>query len=401
MTAPPTDTAPLAPGQTGATATWLAERALLGTLLRHPDRITTLRTWLQPDNFTEPTHQAIYATIDGLNTAADLRTVDPAQPAEEAWETVSHNARAVHRALQSGRFADATPCGYQDLLDLHHTAGAARPDQTARYGRMILETSIRHQLRTWAVATEPATTANFNPAEGMLSRLTELINQAHQSTGHFSQPLATTTSASPADGPATVAAPPRTLVERAEHQLIHAAITNSDGGATPLITRFHPDDFVASTAHAYTWQAIRALAHRGEPIDPVTVAWECETQAADSRPTASDDTALSPAELGAMTTEPAGNLDRAAATVARAALHHHTHQARRAVANASTQRRTSLDELLTTAYTTGTELRRREQRLNAAIPHHPPTDIHTALTGERPVTAPPNLADNRARRPRT
>ncbi|WP_302885485.1 DnaB-like helicase N-terminal domain-containing protein, partial [Streptomyces venezuelae] len=61
------------------------------------------------------------------------------------------------------------------------------------------------------------------------------------------------------------------------------------------------DDFL-DPLHAGLWQAVTALAHRGDPVDPVTMLWEAQQRGLLA-------TGIAPAAVIALLSEPVGSAD--------------------------------------------------------------------------------------------
>lgn len=360
------------------TAGWLAERATLGALLHTPHRITALRSWLRPHDFADPLHQAVYATIDRLHASGRLGTA--VDGLADGRPTTTDNLRAVYHDLRS-----AQTVNYRTLLDLYATGNLARTDTHLRYGRMVLETSVRRQLQHWAVRLQPL------QAHDLLTHLAGLTAQVQRSHGQPVVHLPTAVPAGGASQPDASETPtlPRRLVERAERHLIHAALTEPPERQTALLHQFQPHDFVASPRHADTWHAMRTLAERGDPVDAITVAWELETQTANgASPLApSRPAGLSPEVLATMIQPPAGNTDRPANLVQRSAIAHHANHARQHLIDLAQDRRHSLEATLAAARDTAASLGNHQDRL-ASRPSHERQHIQLALEGDGPAVRP-------------
>jgi replicative DNA helicase len=321
-------------------ATWLAERAVLVALLYRPDRVAVLEPWLRASDFADPQHAAVYATVAGLRAAGELRPINAgASLHDPAFRSaILDNVLAVQEALHAGRFTE-TPLPHVGVRDVIGSVPA--DNEYVRYGQMVLESSARRRLQEWAVYfNEPirapqygswhgAETREFATIhDGLVNDVADLQQRTEQSTrsqdlGAFAQlaEIDTPTPDTPLVVPAT--APAHKLVERAERDMLTAVLTDTAGKHRRIRDRFEPGDFTASPRHAATWRAIQAVAHRGEPVNAITVAWEAERRPAEHG------SALSAEELVELASAPAlDSLRRQTTTVARASLYHRVQSAR-------------------------------------------------------------------------
>jgi len=395
-TEPHRGTTAATPNSADGSAVWLAERALLGALLHNPHRTTELNPWLHAHDFADPAHQAIYTTIGGLHDAGQLHPTNRSTPQDGQRHAITQNVLAVRDALRTQRgTAGVEYIGYDQLVELYQAGSAATTAQYIRYGRMILETSIRRQLHTWAIHLEHAVTAETDhtplPRAATTRQLAALTTQALQPNELAINPLATSPPPNILDTPP--AQLPSKLVERAERHLIHAVIADPHPRHTSLLELLHPEDFVASTAHANTWRAIQTLARRGDPIDPVTVASETEPLTSDPSQR------LAARDLATMRTPPHGDTHRAIATVARSALTNHARRARLGIQQAAADRRHTLHDALTTVHAIGTELEQHTTRLARVTQPDQPSSIRQVLDGERPAVPAIPLPVTRRRAP--
>jgi hypothetical protein len=386
MTTPGRDgSARNASGLSGAgSAAWYAERALLGALLHQPDRLDQVVTWLRPEDFWDPAHRAVFATVAGLHDAGELPSVDDTR-------VITQNVLAVRDAMESHRFS-ATGTGIaRDLLPelFRDGAGLTEPQYT-RYGQMVLDMSARRQIEAWGVLLERAAgpdmtvdddlTALHQTHDAVMNNLADLDAQARRSTGQVIKRLA-----EPA-GPVPIALPstplPSTLIEQAERRVINAVLAGDPTWReSGLLQRLRPEDFAGNPAHAATWQAIQSLAGRGHPIDPITVAWQTELIPD------GEQSALPAAALMAMREPPTGDVARAISTVARSALHHHASTARQQLRTAAADRAASLGEVISAAQDAATALQDQANRL--VTTPRPSSSLSRTLAGESTVAAQP------------
>jgi hypothetical protein len=138
--------------------------------------------------------------------------------------------------------------------------------------------SARRQVEVWGIRIEQAAGADVEYLRDlvgtMVEDLTDLDVQIERAAGdvYYGQERSPVTP--PPPPAATVATPPAKLAGRAEHRLIHAVL--SDRQQRGLLDRFPPEAFVTSVAHANTWRVMQHLHSNGKPVDPLSVALECE-----------------------------------------------------------------------------------------------------------------------------
>jgi replicative DNA helicase len=166
-----------------------------------------------------------------------------------------------------------------------------------------------------------------------------------------------------------------------------------------LAQRFQPEDFLSSE-HRNTWRAIQELLRRGDPVDPLEVAWEAEPVVADPAQDLPDHDrqALSAAVLATMAEPPTTNVQRAISTVARSAMSQHARAAQHEIAQAATDRQADvLDTLDTVTRISGTLLEQAERL--AGSDGRTRSTITRGLAGEPPAAA-PHVIGPAATRPR-
>lgn len=372
-----------ASGRTGG-ATRLAERAILAALVHRPERLADLELWLRAGDFADPQRAAVYITITGLRAAGELHPINAGASLRDpaARSAILDNVLAVQEALHTGRFTH-TPLphvGVGELLDAVPTNG---PDLHVRYGQMVFETSARRRLQDWAPCfVQPARApqygrdlTEFSPIhDGLVNDLADLA----QRSAHSNVPRdhATFADLEEIDAPilgaplvVPAAAPAHKLVERAERDALTAVLSDTTGKHRRLRDRFEPGDFTASPRHAAIWQAIQAVAGRGEPVNAITVAWEAEHLPAEHGP------ALSAEELVDLAAAPApDSLRRQTATIVRASLYNRVQHAGERLDHAARDRSRSVDQVLNDAHATAEDLREHAARLVGE--HVRPSTVH-------------------------
>lgn len=284
-----------------STAADLAASALLGALLWDPRRLHDVG-WLQPEDFRHWADRAVYQTLVGM--LADGRPVDLRTFPEVLARAEYHDAHvdgtgigplsgsAVHTLIS---MTPATPAG-----DAENYEGPVRSEHV-RYGRLVLDDSIRRHVE--AAGTRIDQYARYisgqdsaRAAEGLTpvlaeveARLRELTDRLGSTGSSMRSAIAAamgpTALEDPIPGPALTdelgASPTRVALtpeqlRRAEYTLVGACVVSSQMRQV-VGDRVLAEDFTAPEAAA-TWQAIRGLQRRGEPVDFVLVAAEVERQ---------------------------------------------------------------------------------------------------------------------------
>jgi hypothetical protein len=240
----------------------LAERALLGTLLLQPAQRTGVVGWLLADDFADPWHRDVYATIANDATVSSVT------------ETYRRFA-AAHgpRRSPAARFA---------------TLIQSAPDRPVarRYAAMVLEASIRRQVAgigvlLEAAAVRAASTAwsGREPLEVLRDRLVAAERRWHTAQHPEAQPVITAHAMPAVDallGAARLVAatpPPDPARVRDAESFVLAAILIDPRCLPGIAGRIRPGLF-GEPGHRACYEAILDLAERGEPIDLVTVAWQ-------------------------------------------------------------------------------------------------------------------------------
>jgi replicative DNA helicase len=181
--------------------------------------------------------------------------------------------------------------------------------------------------------------------------------------------------------------------------MIHAVISDVRWQDSGLAQRFRPEEFI-SPEHANTWRAIQELLRRGEPVDPLEVAWEAESFANDPNQVlpAIDHQALPAAVLARMAEPPSTDVRRAISTVARSAMSQHAQLAQREIAQVTNDRRADvLGTLDTVTKISGTLVEHAERLVGDDRTTR--STITRGLAGEPPTPA-PHVVGTASTRPR-
>lgn len=260
----------------------LAEQALLGAVLWDPRRLSAV-DWLRPDDFYRPIHQGIFETW------TLLAQHDRAQLPQLLTELRHHEVRtgtAINVGVVIADLLAATPAA--------PTSQPPNPDQSpavpveqaqhVQYARLVLEASVRREVRAMGCRIDQAAEASA-PAqpqspliatESVAEALTRQIEQAATRLSDLTERLIA--ARDPAPGPgvgSSVPSVPVTVTRyrdqaRAEGALIGACLVYP-AVRELAVGRLRPDDLSTPEA-ARSWTSIVALHSSGASVDFVLVA---------------------------------------------------------------------------------------------------------------------------------
>ncbi|MFB8203090.1 DnaB-like helicase N-terminal domain-containing protein [Kitasatospora purpeofusca] len=236
-----------------------AEQAVLGAILLAPERLRDVAGWLRPEHFYRPAHAALFEVLLAQDAAGHPDPPPDTDGASSAWAT---------QAMASA--AEASP-GFTPGYG--HTLIAACPvtGHAAAYGRMVLETAVRRQVHEHAHRLLAA--ARTGAVDGTLhltGALRAAIGQLAEAWGSLDE------SPRALPGPWPLELPPADVEEalRQEASLL-ASLTALPREVRDISRWLHPADFL-DRGHRAVYRAVAALAHHGDPIDPLTVLWEVQ-----------------------------------------------------------------------------------------------------------------------------
>ncbi|WP_281356548.1 DnaB-like helicase N-terminal domain-containing protein [Amycolatopsis anabasis] len=363
-------------------ATRHAERAVVGALLRRPDRLRDVREWLRPEDFADPQLGQAYAAIESLHAQGRLHSVPEdelvrAEFSAETRSTIIGNALTVKDALADG------PAGSARYGQLMHDVLAAAPTSAAprhhRYAHIVLEGSFRRQIeqravhmRLLSISAASGEVAAIDPAQ-LRHDLVQMSNRLSRASG-----FGTVNAVDQPDLiPIPATSPPANLVERAEKRLIAAVLADLEHGRPDLRERFEPRDF-STPEHASTWRAILAVGNTelAAPIDPILVAFETEK--------ISGNPGLDAEELLAMSRKPAPVNDATLSTVAQAALYRHGQEMATTMHAAANDRGRPIRDVVDTARSAESQLQRDAKRLTGRPAQTPLTRVLDDAPTPRP-----------------
>ncbi|MFJ5546676.1 DnaB-like helicase N-terminal domain-containing protein [Streptomyces sp. NPDC093225] len=231
-----------------------AEQALLGALLLQPHRLKTIGVLL-PEHFASHSHHALFAAMLGT---------PPPTPAEHTTSPVWLNTLLdVARPQAPG----LTVPHLHTLIQ-----GCPTPEHAGAYARMVRADHARRTLRRHAEQlVQTATDRGLpDPAAAILAQADALASVLDEMAGQFA-PHPGSLPRTPLPDPA----PRNTNEEALEEERLLLASATAHPAEVARMRWLQPSDF-ALPLHAALFHCIYALAHRGDPVDPVTVLWEAQ-----------------------------------------------------------------------------------------------------------------------------
>jgi replicative DNA helicase len=240
-----------------------AEQAVLGACLLVPTQLDSLRTWLEPRHFLRPAHGQFFAVMLAQLDEVPLPTTDD-QRRDWALRAMAAGARTIPGFSASYG---------QSLISACPTAAHADA-----YGRMVLETAVRraleqhaHRLLAAAASGSVRTTVDLTVAlHTVIDQLTSAWGTIDvRSTKPLPEPATTVGLLS---GRAAEAA-------RDDERMLLASLVESPARISEIASWLTGGDFLAPE-HRAVYQALAALAHRGEPVDELTALWEVQRRGA-------------------------------------------------------------------------------------------------------------------------
>ncbi len=238
-----------------------AEQALLGALLTQPALVHQL-PHLAPDHFARHIHGALFAAITQLGPPA------PHDPGRQQEPTGLPSLRWLRQVFEKAK-ARSHGLALPYLHQLVHTCPT--PEHASAYAAIVQGGHVRRSLRAHADLLAHLThdTSRLVPAAAVADqtqRLLQHLDTLQQHTGtHASTPPRTPHRALADQEP--------TAEELDAEQSLLAGLAHRPGSIPGLPLR--PADF-AHPLHGGLFACLTAMAHRGHPIDPVTVLTEAQ-----------------------------------------------------------------------------------------------------------------------------
>lgn len=278
-----------------------AEKATIGAILNDPRHLTDLSEWLSPEDFASPQHAAIYRAM----LIFDERGATP-EPVGTTGEDQSERIAAY--AAELATYVTSTGIRGVDLPYMHTLMHACpRTDHAPFYGRMVVEadthrTIIENATRLAQISHEQRQQDSSFGLEHLFvhtAAFRQVVNNLAERWGigpdELDQPdAANSTIVRAADirtaGFADQLAPeldaPPTPDERAaateREDMLLACILRNPSQLDDVRTWLDPDDF-AVPGRGTCYRAALDLHDRGDPIDPVTLAWEIHRHPTEAR----------------------------------------------------------------------------------------------------------------------
>ncbi|MFG3348644.1 DnaB-like helicase N-terminal domain-containing protein [Streptomyces sp. NPDC048018] len=231
---------------------YYAEQALLGAVLLQPALLPLLAE-LSASAFDSPSHAAVFAAMRDV----------PIPEAATALAGLDWLNAVLVKARQQA--PGLTPSYMHTLI-----SACPQPQHALAYAVVIRAESARRTIRLHAEQLARAATDTTVPdrARHTLTAADTLARHLDQLAERFpshARPLPRTPhppAPQPAEG---------NDAQEAEQWLLASAVSRPEQlrGMRWLTA----DDFL-NPLHACLWQCVTALAHRGDPVDPVTVLWE-------------------------------------------------------------------------------------------------------------------------------
>ncbi|CDR10533.1 DnaB-like helicase N-terminal domain-containing protein [Streptomyces iranensis] len=248
-----------------------AEQAVLGAVLLEPRQLGRLSGWLRPEHFYRPAHSALYAAMLTLRDGGHPATKAPPDgSAPLVW------LNDIHREASTGT-RGITTAFVHSLV-----AACPRSAHAPVYGRMVLEGAIHRSVTQHAIRLHQAARADALRGSGVAETvhharvLNDVLGDLARRWGTEPRP------AQPRMAPGGVAAQvPGQVEERvlADEEFLLGALIAHPDQLSQIVGWLRPEDF-ADSGHRQVYRALGALQHRGEPVDALTVLWECQRRGA-------------------------------------------------------------------------------------------------------------------------
>lgn len=233
----------------------LAERAVIGGLLREPERFADVREWLEVDDFDGTSERIVYAAIVAVNESGQSATPELVNQA-----VLKHQPRPLEPA--DGAF----------LVECMQACPSAA--RAALYGRMVLESSIRRRIASQAAglgqeAEQARTRDDLNRVFFRVDRVRREIERLHAREAKASKSQAP----SPVLPEHLDPLPRSRLHHDSETELTAVRALVERPAAIGAVARWlSPDDFADWDCRVIYGQLLEMDQAR-RPIDLLTVGW--------------------------------------------------------------------------------------------------------------------------------
>jgi replicative DNA helicase len=223
------------------------EAALLGALLADRAALEAAR-FLVAEDFHKPEHQALYRAVVDVHL---VRGPD--------LDVTAH----IDLVVRTADHPDVTGDALRAL-----TADAADPELVPVYARMVQEAAVRTMLASHVDRILERSLTTGGPEGQHLALLAQALTAQAQP---FTAPPSTTAEPEHDRTPAATAVPDISAPER--ERAVLADLVQHPGELPEVRPWLTPDTF-APGPHREAYEAITAVADRGEPLTDLTVTWE-------------------------------------------------------------------------------------------------------------------------------
>ncbi|MFJ1795262.1 DnaB-like helicase N-terminal domain-containing protein [Kitasatospora griseola] len=240
-----------------------AEQAVLGACLLVPAQLDSLRTWLEPRHFLRPAHGQFFAVMLAQLDEGPLPATDDQR---RDWAL---------RAMASGM---GTIPGFSASYGQSLIAACPTAAHAAAYGRMVLETAVRRSLEQHAHRLlAAAESGSVRTTVDLTASLHRVIDQLTRAWGTID--VRSTKPLPEPDAPVGLLSGRAAEAARDNERMLLASLVESPTRISEVASWLSDGDFLAP-AHRAVYQALAALAHRGEPVDELTALWEVQRRGA-------------------------------------------------------------------------------------------------------------------------
>ena len=221
-----------------------------------PERYADVSDWLEVDDFDGTTERLVYGVIDAANRRGEVAAAD-----------------VVNRALIGRADAARLQAGAAFLHDCMQACPV--PARASTYGRMVLESSIRRRVAAegaglrQAIEESGPTVCDLNHVFFKVDSVRREVERLHQREARADGVRSPTPLAiAELDSVPGRRQPRKVEIERSAV----LALIDDPTALDRVLAWLRADDFTDPGCSA-TYQQLRTMPGRGEPVDRITVAW--------------------------------------------------------------------------------------------------------------------------------